>query len=179
MRGTSESAKSREIQRGEVTEWTMVHAWNACVPKRYRGFESHPLRFFAQQPFIWHRARESAIERPARRPETGRDDSQVPRKSASRTPSGPEGSSGTDCPSVPRGNLAIVPARSRLPTAQRRVCRRIRSLAREWKSVAGLRQITGAPGRAAPLVLPCRFLLRTQVISYCRCTVFHLREIPS
>ncbi len=29
---------------GEVREWTKRHAWRACVPKRYRGFESHPLR---------------------------------------------------------------------------------------------------------------------------------------
>ncbi len=31
---------------GEVTEWLKVHAWNACV-RKYREFESHPLR----QPF--------------------------------------------------------------------------------------------------------------------------------
>ena len=28
---------------GEVTEWLKVHAWNACV-RKYREFESHPLR---------------------------------------------------------------------------------------------------------------------------------------
>ena len=31
---------------GEVTEWSKVHAWRACVGfTPYRGFESHPLRF--------------------------------------------------------------------------------------------------------------------------------------
>ncbi len=29
---------------GEVSEWLKEHAWKACVPKRYRGFESPPLR---------------------------------------------------------------------------------------------------------------------------------------
>src|SRR5437660_3752038 len=29
---------------GEVSEWLKEHAWKACVPKRYRGFESLPLR---------------------------------------------------------------------------------------------------------------------------------------
>src|SRR5207237_1328422 len=28
-------------------EWTIGHAWRACVPFGYRGFESHPLRHFA------------------------------------------------------------------------------------------------------------------------------------
>ena len=31
------------FQKGEVTEWLKVHAWNACV-RKYREFESHPLR---------------------------------------------------------------------------------------------------------------------------------------
>ena len=29
---------------GEMSEWSKVHAWKACVPKRYRGFESLSLR---------------------------------------------------------------------------------------------------------------------------------------
>src|SRR3990172_10737567 len=29
---------------GGVPEWTNGHAWRACVPFGYRGFESHPLR---------------------------------------------------------------------------------------------------------------------------------------
>ena len=29
---------------GEMSEWSIEHAWKACVPKRYRGFESHSLR---------------------------------------------------------------------------------------------------------------------------------------
>src|SRR5437870_9148698 len=29
---------------GGVPEWTIGHAWRACVPFGYRGFESHPLR---------------------------------------------------------------------------------------------------------------------------------------
>ena len=29
---------------GGVPEWTIGHAWRACVPYGYRGFESHPLR---------------------------------------------------------------------------------------------------------------------------------------
>src|SRR5439155_5708057 len=28
---------------GGVPEWTIGHAWRACVPFGYRGFESHPL----------------------------------------------------------------------------------------------------------------------------------------
>ena len=32
---------------GEVSEWLKEHAWKACVPKRYRGFESLPLRQIA------------------------------------------------------------------------------------------------------------------------------------
>ena len=32
---------------GEVAEWLKAHAWKACVlRKRYREFESHPLRHF-------------------------------------------------------------------------------------------------------------------------------------
>ena len=30
---------------GEVLEWTIRHAWRACVGFPDRGFESHPLRF--------------------------------------------------------------------------------------------------------------------------------------
>jgi hypothetical protein len=32
------------IRTGEVLEWTIRHAWRACVAFGYRGFESHPLR---------------------------------------------------------------------------------------------------------------------------------------
>jgi hypothetical protein len=32
------------ISGGEVAEWFKAHAWKACVPKQYRGFESLPLR---------------------------------------------------------------------------------------------------------------------------------------
>ena len=32
-----------KLLNGEVTEWLKVHAWNACV-RKYREFESHPLR---------------------------------------------------------------------------------------------------------------------------------------
>ena len=32
---------------GEVAEWLKVHAWNACV-RKYREFESHPLRQILQ-----------------------------------------------------------------------------------------------------------------------------------
>lgn len=32
-----------KAKAGEVTEWLKVHAWNACV-RKYREFESHPLR---------------------------------------------------------------------------------------------------------------------------------------
>ncbi len=28
----------------KVAEWFKAYAWNAYVPKRYREFESHPLR---------------------------------------------------------------------------------------------------------------------------------------
>ncbi len=38
---------------GEVTEWLKVHAWNACV-RKYREFESHPLRHFAKKPFSFN-----------------------------------------------------------------------------------------------------------------------------
>ncbi len=34
---------------GEVTEWLKVHAWNACV-RKYREFESHPLRHALESP---------------------------------------------------------------------------------------------------------------------------------
>ncbi len=27
-----------------MAEWFKAHAWKVCVPKRYRGFESHSLR---------------------------------------------------------------------------------------------------------------------------------------
>jgi hypothetical protein len=33
------------FSNGEVLEWTIRHAWRACVAFGYRGFESHPLRF--------------------------------------------------------------------------------------------------------------------------------------
>ena len=29
---------------GEMAEWFKAHAWKACVPKKYRGFESPSLR---------------------------------------------------------------------------------------------------------------------------------------
>ena len=29
---------------GKMSEWFKVHAWKACVPKRYRGFESPSFR---------------------------------------------------------------------------------------------------------------------------------------
>jgi hypothetical protein len=29
---------------GKVQEWLNWHAWRACVPSGYRGFESHPFR---------------------------------------------------------------------------------------------------------------------------------------
>jgi hypothetical protein len=35
---------------GEVSEWLKEHAWKACVPKRYRGFESPPLRHDSDLP---------------------------------------------------------------------------------------------------------------------------------
>ncbi len=31
---------------GEMAEWFKAHAWKACVPKKYRGFESLSLRQF-------------------------------------------------------------------------------------------------------------------------------------
>ena len=31
---------------GEMAEWFNAHAWKACIPKRYRGFESLSLRHF-------------------------------------------------------------------------------------------------------------------------------------
>ena len=37
---------------GEVPERPKGHAWRACVPKRYRGFESHPLRAFFHDPML-------------------------------------------------------------------------------------------------------------------------------
>lgn len=33
-----------KVDRGEVSEWSNVHAWKACVVKSNRGFESRPLR---------------------------------------------------------------------------------------------------------------------------------------
>lgn len=36
---------------GEVTEWLKVHAWNACV-RKYREFESHPLRQLHIRPMF-------------------------------------------------------------------------------------------------------------------------------
>src|SRR5439155_2441973 len=33
-----------DAHSGGVPEWTIGHAWRACVPFGYRGFESHPLR---------------------------------------------------------------------------------------------------------------------------------------
>ena len=38
-----ESHPLRQLN-GEVLEWTIRHAWRACVAFGYRGFESHPLR---------------------------------------------------------------------------------------------------------------------------------------
>ena len=57
---------------GEVTEWLKVHAWNACV-RKYREFESHPLRHPRLQ-----------------------FDSRALRNEESRTPPGPGGSNGSD-----------------------------------------------------------------------------------
>ena len=46
--------------QGWVAEWSNAHAWKACVPKRYRGFESPPIRhvpgrlgFVAGRPGTW------------------------------------------------------------------------------------------------------------------------------
>ena len=54
----SDAARCKQIKvfsRGEVPERPKGHAWRACVPTRYRGFESHPLRFFS--PAVhWTRA---------------------------------------------------------------------------------------------------------------------------
>lgn len=33
-----------KVDRGEVSEWSNVHAWKACVVKSNRGFKSRPLR---------------------------------------------------------------------------------------------------------------------------------------
>ena len=68
----------RAFDKGEVTEWLKVHAWNACV-RKYREFESHPLR---QHEFDF--------------------DSRALRNKESRTPPGPEGSNGSDTLRVPQ-----------------------------------------------------------------------------
>lgn len=34
---------------GEMSEWSKVHDWKSCVPKRYRGFESLSLRRFSKK----------------------------------------------------------------------------------------------------------------------------------
>jgi hypothetical protein len=31
-----------------MAEWFNAHAWKACIPKRYRGFESPSLRHISQ-----------------------------------------------------------------------------------------------------------------------------------
>ena len=41
----SRRASAIYLSLGEMSEWSKVHAWKACVPKRYRGFESLSLRF--------------------------------------------------------------------------------------------------------------------------------------
>src|SRR5678815_1494058 len=41
---TAAAAVVRFRAPGELSKWLKEHAWKACVPKRYRGFESLPLR---------------------------------------------------------------------------------------------------------------------------------------
>ena len=36
------------VPGGEMAEWFNAHAWKACIPKRYRGFESPSLRHILQ-----------------------------------------------------------------------------------------------------------------------------------
>ena len=36
------------VSGGEMAEWFNAHAWKACIPKRYRGFESPSLRHISQ-----------------------------------------------------------------------------------------------------------------------------------
>ena len=36
------------VPGGEMAEWFNAHAWKACIPKRYRGFESPSLRHISQ-----------------------------------------------------------------------------------------------------------------------------------
>jgi hypothetical protein len=67
-----------KAKAGEVTEWLKVHAWNACV-RKYREFESHPLR---------HKFDLGVI-------------AGSPCNKESRTPSGPGGSSGSESLCVP------------------------------------------------------------------------------
>ena len=66
----------------------------------YRGFESPPLRhlLILNGPVVVLPDKKIA----------GRSDSRVPRNDRSRTPSGPEGSSGSDFRRVPRGCLAVT-----------------------------------------------------------------------
>lgn len=39
-----------KVDRGEVSEWSNVHAWKACVVKSNRGFKSRPLRQRKRKP---------------------------------------------------------------------------------------------------------------------------------
>ena len=43
---SSPPVKGGPAVQGWVAEWSNAHAWKACVPKRYRGFESPPIRCF-------------------------------------------------------------------------------------------------------------------------------------
>ena len=43
-----DSFRMRLPLNGEVAEWFKAHAWKACAPNRYRGFESLPLRHVPQ-----------------------------------------------------------------------------------------------------------------------------------
>ncbi len=63
-----------KVDRGEVSEWSNVHAWKACVVKSNRGFESRPLRqlkrkstntrlaFFSYLVFRWSEAIQACIK---------------------------------------------------------------------------------------------------------------------
>ncbi len=95
---------------GEVTEWLKVHAWNACV-RKYREFESHPLRqiiFYSRHCFLLAETYILHLGQCSKCVSRAWCDSRVLRNRESRTPSGPGGSSGSESLCVLQGCPAIL-----------------------------------------------------------------------
>ena len=101
----------RLVRRGDrVAEGARLES--VCTA-RYRGFESLPLRHLFKNTgslgfVIFYIFRTLPVSQEMGFIFAVTGDGQVPRNGRSRTPSGPEGSSGSDAAGVPRTNLAVT-----------------------------------------------------------------------